>query len=75
MFDPDDPELTAEAPLEPAGLARMHMSGWPSQLLLREFRLRGTRFIKQMEQARQEIAEATAKGRPIHDVLIPKEKT
>lgn len=75
MFDPDDPVLTQEAPLEPAGLTRMHLSGWPSQLLVREFRLRGTKFMRQMEQARQQIAEATAKGRPIHNVLIPKEKT
>lgn len=75
QLSPDDPLLTAEAPYEPGAVARMYMAGWPGELLAREFRMRGTKFIKQMQQAREEIIEARSKGRPVHVAIIPEEKS
>lgn len=73
----DDPQLEKPhlAPHEPAAVMRLRLAGHPPQAILQEIRVKGTEFVKQIEQAKIEIDEAAGKGRPIHDALIPKEKS
>ena len=74
-WNPDDPLLTAQAPHELAGILRWHRAKVPSQEIVKLLRLRGTKFLKSLELAQKQEAEARQIGRPIHDALIPKEKT
>lgn len=72
----DDQDLSSnDAPHEPRAVMRLHLAGHRKQTILEEFRIKGTQLMKQLEKSKVEIDEATAKGRPIHDALIPKEKS
>lgn len=74
-WNPDDPILTALAPHEPSGVLRWHKAKVPSQEIMKLLRLRGTQLIKSLEHATELEQTAKSLGRPIHDALIPKEKT
>jgi hypothetical protein len=74
-WNPDDPVLTAPAPHEVAGILRWHKAKVPSQQIMSLLSLRGTQLIKQIELAMHVENTAQAKGIPIHDALIPKEKS
>lgn len=72
----EDPILKSpHGPHEPCAVMRMHRSGVSSQKILDVLKLRGTQLIKQIEESNLEVAAAERSGRPIHDVVIPKEKS
>lgn len=72
-WDPNDPDLEAEAPHELSGVMRWHRAKVPSRKIMELLHLRGTQLIKKLETASEEERSAVKTGRPIHDALIPKE--
>ncbi len=76
-LDPDDPLLAREdaAPHELCGVMRWHRAGVPSKEIMSMLRLRGTKLAKVLQAAADEEREAVRSRRPIHDALIPKDKT
>lgn len=75
--NPNDPILKSPlAPHETAGVLRIHRAGHKGADIMKMFKLRGTRLMKQMQRAMDDESRAHAAGLKIHDALItiPKEK-
>lgn len=71
----DDPLLTAgNAPFEGSAILRMHRGGIKSQEIMRQFKLRGTQLIKQIETGTFEMHGAANAGRPVHEAYITEDE-
>ncbi|ASR86169.1 hypothetical protein SEA_BOBSWAGET_64 [Mycobacterium phage BobSwaget] len=76
-WDPNHRLLkSTAAPHETAAVLRMHRANWKGADIMKLFKLRGTKLMKQMQKALDDETRAAHAGRPIHDALIniPKEK-
>lgn len=72
-WNPDDKTLSSTAaPFEGTAAFRMYRNGINSQEIMRRLKLRGTQYLKIVEDDKVREAVATQKGLPVHDGLIPK---
>ncbi|AEL17891.1 hypothetical protein TRIXIE_69 [Mycobacterium phage Trixie] len=70
-WDPNHPMLkSTAAPHETAAVLRMHRAGYKGADIMKLFKLRGTRLMKQMQRALDEETRAANAGRPVHDAVI-----
>ncbi|ASR86521.1 hypothetical protein SEA_CHANGELING_69 [Mycobacterium phage Changeling] len=70
-WDPNHPSLKSPmAPHETAAVLRMHRHGYKGAEIMKVFKLRGTRLMKQMQRALDAETQAGHAGRPIHDAKI-----
>ncbi|AOT24989.1 hypothetical protein PBI_KALPINE_70 [Mycobacterium phage Kalpine] len=70
-WDPNHRLLkSTAAPHETAAVLRMHRAGFKGADIMKTFKLRGTRLMKQMQRALDEESRAAHAGRPIHDAVI-----
>ena len=75
-WNTQDPSLQSDAaPHELCGVLRMHRNGMPSKKIMSMLSLRGTKLIKTIEVATEAEKQAVKEKRPIHNELIPKEKS
>ena len=74
-WDLDHPSMKSTSAHEPPAVLRMLNSGFDKQTILRTIKVRGLQLLQQIEESKVVLDEAASKGRPIHDALIPKEKT
>ena len=72
----DDRLLKSEhGPHEPSAIHRMYKHGWPGTIICKALKEKATAVVLDIQRSEKLERAAMQAGRPIHDALIPKEKT